>query len=214
MDADGPDRLAEVVRAKGIRDQRLLRAIASVPRADFVPRDQLHRAYSDEPIPIGGDQVTTQPSLVASMLEALGLEGDERVLEIGTGYGFQTALLTKLAEQVFSVERLPDLAAAARRNLTRHGIGNVEVVVGDGTKGLPERAPYDAIVVSAAAFEVPEPLVTQLRDRGRLVQPIGPGGHDQVTLFERRGEALERRASVIPAHFVKLYGEHGFAPEN
>jgi protein-L-isoaspartate(D-aspartate) O-methyltransferase len=214
MDADGPDRLAEVVRAKGIRDQRLLRAIASVPRADFVPRDQVHRAYSDEPIPIGGDQVTTQPSLVASMLEALGLEGDERVLEIGTGYGFQTALLAKLAEQVFSVERLPDLAAAARRNLTRHGIGNVEVVVGDGTKGLPERAPYDAIVVSAAAFEVPEPLVTQLRDRGRLVQPIGPGGHDQVTLFERRGEALERRASVIPAHFVKLYGEHGFAPEN
>jgi protein-L-isoaspartate(D-aspartate) O-methyltransferase len=214
MDADGPDRLAEVVRAKGIRDHRLLRAIASVPRADFVPRDQVHRAYSDEPIPIGGDQVTTQPSLVASMLEALGLEGDERVLEIGTGYGFQTALLAKLAEQVFSVERLPDLAAAARRNLTRHGIGNVEVVVGDGTKGLPERAPYDAIVVSAAAFEVPEPLVTQLRDRGRLVQPIGPGGHDQVTLFERRGEALERRASVIPAHFVKLYGEHGFAPEN
>jgi protein-L-isoaspartate(D-aspartate) O-methyltransferase len=201
------------VRAKGIRDQRLLRAIASVPRADFVPRDQIHRAYSDEPIPIGQEQVTTQPSLVGSMLEALGLEGDERVLEIGTGYGFQTALLAKLARRVFSVERFPDLAEAARRNLDRHGIANVEVVVGDGTNGLPERAPFDAIVVSAAFSEVPEPLATQLRDGGRLIQPIGPGGHDQVTLFERRGEALERQASVIPAHFVKLYGEQGFAPE-
>jgi protein-L-isoaspartate(D-aspartate) O-methyltransferase len=213
MVAEGPERLAEVVRAKGIRDQRLLRAIASLPRADFVPRDQIHRAYSDEPIPIGHEQVTTQPSLVGSMLEALGLEGDERVLEIGTGYGFQTALLAKLARRVFSVERFPDLAEAARRNLDRHGIANVEVVVGDGTNGLPERAPFDAIVVSAAFSEVPEPLATQLRDGGRLIQPIGPGGHDQVTLFERRGEALERRASVIPAHFVKLYGEQGFAPE-
>jgi protein-L-isoaspartate(D-aspartate) O-methyltransferase len=214
MGAEGPERLAEVVRAKGIRDQRLLRAIASLPRADFVPRDRIHRAYSDEPIPIGHEQVTTQPSLVASMLEALGLEGDERVLEIGTGYGFQTALLAKLARRVFSVERFPDLAEAARRNLDRHAVANVEVVVGDGTNGLPERAPFDAIVVSAAFSEVPEPLVSQLRDGGRLVQPIGPGGHDQVTLFERRGEALERRASVIPAHFVKLYGEHGFAPES
>jgi protein-L-isoaspartate(D-aspartate) O-methyltransferase len=213
MVAEGPERLAEVVRAKGIRDQRLLRAIASLPRADFVPRDQVHRAYSDEPIPIGHEQVTTQPSLVGSMLEALGLEGDERVLEIGTGYGFQTALLAKLARRVFSVERFPDLAEAARRNLDRHGIANVEVVVGDGTNGLPERAPFDAIVVSAAFSEVPEPLATQLRDGGRLIQPIGPGGHDQVTLFERRGEALERQASVIPAHFVKLYGEQGFAPE-
>jgi protein-L-isoaspartate(D-aspartate) O-methyltransferase len=213
MVAEGPERLAEVVRAKGIRDQRLLRAIASLPRADFVPRDQIHRAYSDEPIPIGHEQVTTQPSLVGSMLEALGLEGDERVLEIGTGYGFQTALLAKLARRVFSVERFPDLAEAARRNLDRHGIANVEVVVGDGTNGLPERAPFDAIVVSAAFSEVPEPLATQLRDGGRLIQPIGPGGHDQVTLFERRGEALERQASVIPAHFVKLYGEQGFAPE-
>jgi protein-L-isoaspartate(D-aspartate) O-methyltransferase len=214
MGAEGPERLAEVVRAKGIRDQRLLRAIASLPRADFVPRDRIHRAYSDEPIPIGHEQVTTQPSLVASMLEALGLEGDERLLEIGTGYGFQTALLAKLARRVFSVERFPDLAEAARRNLDRHAVANVEVVVGDGTNGLPERAPFDAIVVSAAFSEVPEPLVSQLRDGGRLVQPIGPGGHDQVTLFERRGEALERRASVIPAHFVKLYGEHGFAPES
>jgi protein-L-isoaspartate(D-aspartate) O-methyltransferase len=208
--ADGPERLAGIVRARGIRDRRLLDAIAAVPRAGFVPPDQSHRAYSDEPIPIGRGQVTTQPSLVASMLEALGLEGRERLLEVGTGLGWQTALLAQLTRRVFSIERFADLAEEARRNLERHDIRNAEVVVGDGTSGLREQAPFDAIVVSAAFTQVPEPLVAQLRDGGRLVQPIGPGGHDQVTLFERRGDALERRASVIPAHFVKLYGEHGF----
>jgi protein-L-isoaspartate(D-aspartate) O-methyltransferase len=212
VSGDGPRRLAEVARAKGIRDQRLLEAIASVPRAAFVPTVSRKRAYGDEPIPIGHDQVTTQPSLVASMLEALRLEGSERVLEVGTGHGYQTALLAQLAHRVFSIERLADLAETARRNLERHRIRNVEVVVGDGTAGLPEQAPYDAIVVSAAFTSVPEPLVAQLRDGGRLVQPIGRGGRDEVTLFERRGGALERRASVVPAHFVKLYGEHGFTP--
>jgi protein-L-isoaspartate(D-aspartate) O-methyltransferase len=211
--AEGPERLADLVRSRGIGDRRLLQAIAEVPRAGFVPPEQSNRAYSDEPIPIGCGQVTTQPSLVASMLEALSLEGEERVLEVGTGYGFQTALLARLARRVFSVERFADLAKEARRNLERQGIGNVEVVVGDGTAGLPDHAPFDAIVVSAAFTDVPEPLVAQLRDGGRLVQPIGRGGHDQVTLFERRGYVLERRASVIPAHFVRLYGEHGFAPD-
>jgi protein-L-isoaspartate(D-aspartate) O-methyltransferase len=211
--AEGPERLADLVRTRGIRGRRLLQAIAEVPRAGFVPREQSNRAYSDEPIPIGRGQVTTQPSLVASMLEALSLEGEERVLEVGTGYGFQTALLARLARRVFSVERFADLAEEARRNLERQGIGNVEVVVGDGTAGLPDHAPFDAIVVSAAFTDVPKPLVTQLRDGGRLIQPIGRGGHDQVTLFERRGDVLERRARVIPAHFVRLYGEHGFAPD-
>jgi protein-L-isoaspartate(D-aspartate) O-methyltransferase len=208
--ADGPERLAGIVRARGIRDRRLLEAIAAVPRGGFVPPDQSQRAYSDEPIPIGRGQVTTQPSLVAAMIDALGLERRERVLEVGTGFGWQTALLARLARRVFSIERFGDLAEEARRNLQRHGIRNAEVVIGDGTAGLPEQAPFDAILVSAAFTSVPDPLAAQLRDRGRLVQPIGPGGHDQVTLFERRAEALERRASVIPAHFVKLYGEHGF----
>jgi protein-L-isoaspartate(D-aspartate) O-methyltransferase len=212
MRANGPERLAAVARRRGIRDRRLLEAIASVPRAGFVPTTQGGRAYSDQPIPIGHDQVTTQPSLVAAMVEALRLEGEDGVLEVGTGLGWQTALLARLARRVFSIERVPDLAEEARRNLERHGIRNAEVVVGDGTAGLPDEAPFDAVLVSAAFTEVPGPLAAQLRDGGRLVQPIGLGGNDQVTLFERRGEALERRASVIPAHFVRLYGEHGFAP--
>jgi protein-L-isoaspartate(D-aspartate) O-methyltransferase len=212
MRANGPERLAAVARRRGIRDPRLLDAIASVPRAGFVPPPQSRRAYSDQPIPIGHDQVTTQPSLVAAMVEALRLEGEESVLEVGTGLGWQTALLARLARRVFSIERFADLAEEARRNLERHGIRNAEVVVGDGTAGLPDEAPFDAVLVSAAFTEVPGPLAAQLRDGGRLVQPIGLGGNDQVTLFERRGEALERRASVIPAHFVRLYGEHGFAP--
>ncbi len=210
MPANGPERLAQLVRARGVRDRRLLEAIASVPRAEFVPPAQAEHAYSDQPIPIPHDQVTTQPSLVAAMLEALALEGEERVLEVGTGYGFQTALLARLAGEVFSIERFADLAETAQRNLAGQRIRNVEVAVGDGTAGLPERAPFDAIVVSAAFTSVPEPLAAQLRDGGRLVQPMGPGGRDQVTLFERRGDSLEPRAKVIPAHFVKLYGDHGF----
>jgi protein-L-isoaspartate(D-aspartate) O-methyltransferase len=214
MRGEGPERLAEVVRARGIRDQRVLQAIRDVPRAGFVPPAHRRRAYRDEPIPIGHDQVTTQPSLVASMLEALRLEGDERVLEVGTGHGFQTALLSRLAGRVFSIERIPALAEIARRNLEGHGIRNVEVVVGDGTAGLPEQAPFEGILVSAAFTSVPEPLAAQLGEGGRLIQPIGRGGADDVTLFERRGGELERRASVIPARFVKLYGDHGFTPED
>jgi protein-L-isoaspartate(D-aspartate) O-methyltransferase len=213
MPANGPERLARLVRGKGIRDQRLLEAIAYLPRAGFVPPAYSERAYRDEPIPIGHDQVTTQPSLVAAMLEALTLEGKGRVLEVGTGYGFQTGLIAMLARRAFSIERFPDLAEAARRNLARHGIRNVEVVVGDGTAGFPERAPFDAIVVSAAFTSVPEPLVAQLLDGGQLVQPMGPGGRDEVTLFEKRGGVIERRAMITPARFVRLYGDHGFTLE-
>lgn len=207
-----PDDLARLVRAAGVSDTRVLEAIGSVPRAAFVPAGEVDRAYRDEPIPIPHGQVTTQPSLVARMIEALGLEGDERVLEVGTGFGFQTALLALLADEVISVERFADLAAVARDNLDSRGITGVEIVVADGSGGLPERAPFDAIVVSAAFTRVPPPLAEQLPPGGRLVQPVGPGGRDEVVLFERVSSGLQRRRSVTPAHFVKLYGRHGFRP--
>jgi protein-L-isoaspartate(D-aspartate) O-methyltransferase len=195
-----------------VADARVLHAVGSLARAAFVPAGQVDRAYRDEPIPIPHDQVTTQPSLVARMLEALALEGWERVLEVGTGYGFQTALLARLAGEVISVERFADLAAAARDNLDSQHIRGVEVLVGDGSGGVPSRAPFDAVLVSAAFTRVPPPLVEQLGPGGRLVQPLGPGGHDEVVLFERGPGGLERRQSVTPACFVRLYGVHGFAP--
>jgi protein-L-isoaspartate(D-aspartate) O-methyltransferase len=208
----GPEQLAKLVRAAGVRDRRVLKAIAEIPRAEFVASDSADRAYDDEPLPIPRGQVTTQPSLVARMLEALKLEGSERVLEVGTGYGFQTALLGRLASEVVSIERFADVAETARQNLERHGARNVEVLVGDGSAGAPERAPFDAIVVSAAFTSVPQPLADQLAVGGRLVQPVGPGGQDLVVVFERGEDGIERKADVTWAHFVKLYGAHGFEP--
>jgi protein-L-isoaspartate(D-aspartate) O-methyltransferase len=209
----GPEQLARLVRAANVRDPRVLEAIETVPRAEFVPADYIDRAYRDEPIPISHGQVTTQPSLVARMLEVLALGGTERVLEVGTGYGFQTALLARLATEVLSIERFPDVAQVARANLERHGASNVEVLAGDGTAGRPERAPFDAVVVSAAFPSVPRPLAEQLAVGGRLVQPLGPGGHDLVIVFERGADGLQRRADVTWAHFVRLYGAYGFAAE-
>ncbi len=202
--------LVQAIIAEGIRDERLIQAFREVPRAAFVPPEFVEQAYFDRPLPIPHRQVTTQPSLVARMVEALGLTGSERVLEVGTGYGFQTALLARLARFVWSIERWPDIAEAARANLARQGITNVEVVVGDGSLGLPEHAPYDAIIVSAAFPRVPPPLEAQLAPGGRLVQPIGFGGNEEVVLFEKGPRGLVRRRTVTLAHFVKLYGTHGF----
>jgi protein-L-isoaspartate(D-aspartate) O-methyltransferase len=207
-----PEHLAEAARAAGVRDARVLEALRIVPRAGFVPAGLVAEAYLDKPLPIPHSQVTTQPSLVAKMVEALELAGRERVLEVGAGHGFQSALLARLASFVWSVERWEDLAATARVNLARHGIENVEVVVGDGSLGLPEHAPYDAMLVSAAFPRVPAPLANQLAQGGRLVQPVGRGGNEKVLLFEKRGEGLLRRGFVTGAHFVPLYGRHGFAP--
>ncbi|MFJ2476856.1 protein-L-isoaspartate(D-aspartate) O-methyltransferase [Streptomyces sp. NPDC087659] len=208
----GPEDLVRAARAAGVRDERVLEALRSVPRDAFVPRAEAGSAYRDAPVPLPHGQVTTQPSLVALMVEALGLTGGERVLEIGTGYGFQTAVLARLAGEVVSVERLPDVAGRARRRLSRAGIGNVSVSTGDGTLGVPERAPYDAVVVSAAFPEVPGPLVGQLRTGGRLVQPIGPGGREQVRQYERTPRGLVLRRTVVSARFVRLYGVHGYPP--
>jgi protein-L-isoaspartate(D-aspartate) O-methyltransferase len=202
--------LVGAVAAAGVRDPRLLEALRAVPRSGFVPPDVAQWAYLDRPLPIPHGQVTTQPSLSAKMIEALGLTGPERVLEVGTGYGFQTALLASLANSVYSVERFPDFAESARANLARHDIENVEVVVGDGTEGLPRHAPYDGILVSAAFTSVPPPLVRQLSAGGRLVQPIGSGGEEEVILFEKMEGDLVRRRTVTGAHFVRLYGAHAF----
>ena len=211
MRLPAPDDLLAAI-AEQVSDARVLDAFRAVPRAGFVPPELVPEAYLDAPLPIPHRQVTTQPSLVARMVEALALRGDERVLEVGSGYGFQTAILARLAASVWSVERWPDLAAAARENLARAGVGNAEVVVGDGTEGLPDLAPFDAILVSAAFPEVPPPLAAGLAPGGRLVQPLGSGGDEEVVLFERTAAGLERRRTVTGARFVQLFGRHGFPP--
>jgi protein-L-isoaspartate(D-aspartate) O-methyltransferase len=188
----------------------VLNAMRTVPRAAFVPPDQVELADHDAPIPIPHGQVTTQPSLSATMIQALRLAGTEHVLEVGTGYGYQTALLAQLASFVTSIERWPDLAEMARQRLTAQDITNVNLVDGDGTEGVPAAAPFDAILVSAAFPRVPLPLVDQLRVGGRLVQPIGRGGAVRVTVFERSMEGLVSLEVVSHARFVRLYGRHGY----
>jgi protein-L-isoaspartate(D-aspartate) O-methyltransferase len=204
------DHLVRVIVADGIEDPRLIEAFRGVPRALFTPPHLVESAYLDEPLPIPHGQVTTQPSLVAKMIEPLELTGSEKVLEIGTGYAFQTALLARLALFVWSVERWADIAETARGNLERFGVQNVEVVVGDGSVGLPQHAPFDAVLVSAAFPQVPSPLEEQLAPGGRLVQPMGWGGSEEVVLFVKEPEGLVRRQSITGARFVRLYGKHGF----
>jgi protein-L-isoaspartate(D-aspartate) O-methyltransferase len=204
-----PKDLIRVLLAEGIRDRRVLAAFRKVPRARFVPPAATGQAYLDEPIRIPHGQVTTQPSLIAKMVAALRLTGSEQVLEVGTGLGFQTAILALLARQVVSVERFADLAAQAHANLVAVGLDQVRVVVGDGSLGVPEHAPYQAIVVAAASPRIPPPLIEQLAQGGRLVHPVGPGGHEQVTAFHKEAGQLVADARLTPAYFVPLVGAHG-----
>ncbi|HSK85787.1 MAG TPA: protein-L-isoaspartate O-methyltransferase [Rubrobacter sp.] len=205
-----PEDLVRTITHKGVCDPRLLEALRAVPRAGFVPTNLAEQAYEDKPLPIPHDQVTTQPSLVARMVEALELTGSERVLEVGAGYAWQTALLPRLGGFVWAVERFGDVAEAARENLARFGVTNAEVVTVDGTKGLPEHAPYDAILVAAAFPSVPRPLEEQLAAGRRLVQPVGPGGREEVVLFEKGTRGLVRRRTIAWACFVRLHGVHAF----
>lgn len=208
-----PENLVRAVTAEGVRDPRLLDALRAVPRAGFVPPNLTEQAYEDKPLPIPHGQVTTQPSLVARMVEALELGGSERVLEVGAGYGWQTALLSRLSTFVWAMERFGDVAETARKNLARFGVTNAEVVAADGTNGLPEHAPYDAILVAAAFPSVPRPLEEQLAVGRRLVQPVGPGGREKVVLFEKSALGLVRRRTIGGARFVRLHGAHAFPEE-
>ena len=211
-------RLVEQLRAKAIRSLPVLNAIALVPRHLFVPESVRHRAYEDSPLPIGWGQTISQPWVQARSLELMELTGKERVLEVGAGSGYQTALLAQLASQVFAIERMPTLAYAAREALDRAGITNATVLVGDGTLGWRSLAPFDAIVVAAASPSVPPPLIEQLAPGGRLIIPLGVGEVQELTVFEKaaeggQGEQALRRLHVADVRFVPLIGKHGFDGE-
>lgn len=205
--------LVETLREKGIRDLSVLHAIGTVPRHRFVPDSMRHRAYEDVPLPIGAGQTISQLYVHARSLELLRLKGTDRVLEVGAGSGYQTALLAQLASTVLAVERVPELARAAREALEAVGINNATVVVGDGTLGWRAYAPFDAIVVSAASPSVPGPLIEQLADGGRMVIPLGDQESQILTLVEKRGEEV-RSSSATGVRFVPLLGEFGFKPRD
>jgi protein-L-isoaspartate(D-aspartate) O-methyltransferase len=202
-------RLVEGLRAKGIRDLAVLRAFAETPRHLFVPQAVRHRAYEDAALPIGNGQTISQPFTQARYLEALALTGKERVLEIGTGSGYQTALLAALADQVFTIERVRTLAETAQVALKAAAAANVSLLVGDGTLGWSAYAPYHAILVAAGGPEVPQPLVDQLTPRGRMIIPLGAKGAQTLTLVRRTASGIEVTA-LGNARFVPLVGEHGF----
>lgn len=201
-----PNNLVNAALDSGVTDERLIEALRVIPRAAFVPVPTRTIADEDRPIPIAHNQVTTQPSLSALMIQALQPDPTTRVLEVGTGLGFQTALLAHLAAEVVTIEVWEALADKAASNLESQGIQNVKIQVGDGTLGVAERSPYGAILVSAASTAVPSPLVEQLAEGGRLVQPIGTGGQEMVTLYEKTGNRLERVDELIPARFVRMVG--------
>jgi protein-L-isoaspartate(D-aspartate) O-methyltransferase len=196
--------------ARGIGDARVLDAMRRVARDAFVPDESLAAAYADRALPIGSGQTTSQPYMVAVMTEALRLTGGERVLEVGTGSGYQAAILAELAREVITIERRPELAETARRRLAALGYTNVEVLIGDGTLGSPARAPFDGILVAAAAPRVPEPLKLQLADGGRLVVPVGPSDQQALHIVTRAGDAFTE-ALGVGCIFVPLIGAEGWS---
>lgn len=204
----------EQLEARGVSDQAVLAAMKNVPREDFVPAELLGLAYEDGPLPIGEGQTISQPYMVAFMIEALEIAPQNRALEIGTGSGYAAAVLSRVAMEVHTVERLAPLAEAARARLVHHGYDNVSVHVGDGTLGWPEHAPYHAIVVTAGAPSVPEPLMAQLAVGGRLVIPVGPHPRMQTLLRVRRlGEKDYREETLMEVVFVPLIGAAGWKPQ-
>jgi protein-L-isoaspartate(D-aspartate) O-methyltransferase len=197
---------------RDIHEQRVLDAMRSVPRHRFIPPEHHQYAYTDGPLPIGQDQTISQPYIVALMTQLLHLEGDEYVLEVGTGSGYQAAVLGALAKQVHTIERHADLAHKARRVLAELGFTNVQVHIGDGSLGLLDFAPYDGIMVTAAAPNVPQALLDQLAERGRLVIPVGSRGGQYLELWIRKGTDYSQE-SIIPVAFVPLVGQFGWKEE-
>jgi len=211
------DMVEQQLRRRGITDERVLAAMEAVPRERFVPERYRRRAYADSALPIGYEQTISQPWIVAAICQALALDGSERVLEIGTGSGYSAAVLALLAREVITIERVEELAAAARGTLAELGVENVEVLVGDGSAGLPDRAPFEAIAVHATAPAPPATLIEQLTVGGRLVVPIASHTADMLTAFIRRaadvdattGQGLEQ-VVIGPCRFVPLIGSEGF----
>ena len=202
----------EQLAARGLTDPRLLAAFRAIPRHLFVPEELQHEAYADHPLPIGAGQTISQPYIVALMTHALRLQGHERVLEIGSGSGYQTAILAQLALEVFSVERIPELAGAAAARLTRLGLLNVRLTTSNGSLGWPEHAPYDAMLLAAAAPEIPAPLLAQLADPGILVLPLGSAASQMLIRVERRRAQLHR-TDLANCLFVPLVGQYGWSAE-
>jgi protein-L-isoaspartate(D-aspartate) O-methyltransferase len=209
FERDRNDMVRMQIARRGVRDPRVLEAMRTVPRHRFVPPHLRGAAYRDSPLPIGQGQTISQPYIVAYMTELLELTGEERALEIGTGSGYQTAILSRLADQVYSVERLASLTVEARELFAALKYDNVHTLVGDGTLGWPDHAPYDVILVTAAAPHVPEPLKEQLADGGRLIAPIGPRWTQHLVRVRRVGNAFEAE-DLIGVAFVPLLGSHGW----
>jgi protein-L-isoaspartate(D-aspartate) O-methyltransferase len=202
-------RLVETLQERGIHDLAVLRAFELTPRHLFVPTGVAHRAYEDAPLPIGSGQTISQPSVHARYLQEIGFTGSERVLEIGTGSGYQTVLLAHLASQVFSIERIGALLDRARDAIRSSGVSNVSLLSGDGTLGWSEFAPFDAVLVSAAAPGVPTPLAQQLAEGGRLLIPVGTQEEQMLRVYTRHGDDLEHR-DIGDVRFVPLIGKYGW----
>ncbi len=197
------------LKARGLADRRLLAAFRKVPRHAFLPPELQRDAYADHPLPIGSGQTISQPYMIALMISRLKLQGHERVLEIGSGSGYQTAILAELALEVYSVERLPELLSGVKARLDALGCLNTHLAIADGSMGWPEHAPYDAILVSAAAPEIPRPLLEQLQDPGRMVVPVGPADGQMLTEVEKRQGSV-RQTGIAGCVFVPLLGHDGW----
>ena len=198
------------LRRRGIHDERVLHAMEIVPRHEFVPWQLQREAYQDSPVPIGEGQTISQPYIVAHMLEALRLSPEDRVLEVGTGTGYEAAVMSRIVREVYTIERFASLAEAAKKIFDRLGYTNIHVVIGDGSRGYADAAPYDAIIVAAAAPRVPDALVQQLKNGGRAIVPVGEADLQQLSLVSKNDGSIQRK-TLDACRFVPLVGEQGYA---